>query len=59
VSGTYNSNPVTGRFILLVNPFKKYKIVVQYEGYKTLSSDIEPMVQEEQIRNLEFNLEKE
>jgi hypothetical protein len=59
VSGTYNSNPGTGKFILLVNPFKKYKVMVQHDGYQTISTELMPMAQEEQSENLEFNLKKE
>jgi hypothetical protein len=59
VNGIYNSNPITGKFILLVNPFKKYKAIVQHDGYKTYTAELEAMVQEEQSRSLEFNLKKE
>jgi tetratricopeptide (TPR) repeat protein len=59
VNGIYNSNPVTGKFILLVNPFKKYKVIVQHEGYRTFTTELEAMVQEEQSRSIEYNLKKE
>jgi Tol biopolymer transport system component len=58
VSGTYNSNPKTGKFILVVNPYKPYKAVVEHEGYITLVVNLEPMVNEKTEKDLEFKLEK-
>ncbi|MCE3226461.1 MAG: ompA [Bacteroidetes bacterium] len=58
VNGTYYSNPKTGRFILVMNPVKSYKAIVEAEGYSTLVVDIEPLAFEKVEKDLEFKLEK-
>ncbi len=58
VNGTYNSNPKTGRFILVVNPLKSYKAIVESEGYTTLVVDIDPIAFEKTDKDLEFKIVK-
>lgn len=58
VNGTYNSNPKTGKFILVVNPLKSYKAIVESEGYTTLVVDIDPIAFEKTDKDLEFKIVK-
>jgi hypothetical protein len=58
INGTYNSNPKTGKFILVMNPLKSYKAIVEYEGYTTLVVDIDPMAFEKTHEDLEFKIIK-
>ncbi|MCE3258575.1 MAG: ompA [Bacteroidetes bacterium] len=58
VNGTYYSNPKTGKFILVMNPVKSYKAIVEAEGYTTLVMDIEPIAFEKVEKDIEFKLEK-
>lgn len=58
VSGIYLSNPNTGKFILVMNPLKSYKAIVQEDGYETLVVDIEPLAFEKTDKDLEFKLIK-
>lgn len=58
VNGTYFSNPKTGKFILVMNPVKYYKAIVEWEGYNTMVVDIEPLAFEKTEKDLEFKLEK-
>lgn len=58
VNGTYFSNPKTGKFILVMNPLKSYKAIVESEGYVTLVMDIEPLAFEKKEKDLEIKLRK-
>jgi hypothetical protein len=58
VNGTYFSNPTTGRFILIMNPLKYYRAVVEAEGYTTLITEIEPLAIEKDEKELIFKLQK-
>ncbi|MDP3145765.1 MAG: hypothetical protein Q8N66_10195 [Bacteroidota bacterium] len=58
VNGTYNSNPKTGKFILIVNPLKSYKAIVEFEGYTTLVVDVDPIAFEKIDKDFEFKLIK-
>lgn len=58
VNGTYNSNPKTGRFILVMNPLKSYKAIVEAEGYTTLVVDLDPLAFEKVDKDLEFKILK-
>jgi tetratricopeptide (TPR) repeat protein len=58
ISGIYNSNPNTGKFILVMNPLKSYKAIVEHQGYNTIVVDIEPIAFEKFEKNLEFKLFK-
>ncbi|MBL7920556.1 MAG: PD40 domain-containing protein [Bacteroidia bacterium] len=58
VNGTYNSNPKTGKFILVMNPLKSYKAIVEAEGYTTLVVDIDPLAFEKVDKDLEFKIVK-
>lgn len=40
VQGIYRGNPSTGKFILILNPMTTYKIVIEIDGYKTISDDL-------------------
>ena len=59
VSGIYNSNPKTGKFILVMNPLKSYKAIVQEEGFKPVVMDLEPIVMEKEEKELIIKLIKE
>ncbi|MCC6370486.1 MAG: PD40 domain-containing protein [Bacteroidia bacterium] len=58
IVGNYVSNPNTGKFILVVNPLKSYKIILEEEGYTTLETDVLPMVLEKTETNLKYSLKK-
>lgn len=58
VSGIYNSNPKTGRFILVMNPLKPYKAIVEHEGYNTSVVNLDPIAFEKSENDLEFKLTK-
>jgi len=58
VAGIYNSNPKTGKFIIVVNPLKTYKVIVQEEGYQSLVLEMEPLVMEKKESELTIKLIK-
>lgn len=58
VNGTYYSNPHTGRFIIVVNPLKSYKAVLEAEGCATQVMTIEPLALEKTDTDLDFKLKK-
>ncbi len=58
VNGTYSSNPKTGKFILVMNPLKSYKAIVEAEGYTTLVVDLDPLAFEKVNKDLEFKIFK-
>jgi len=58
VNGTYYSNPKTGKFILVMNPLKSYKVIVESEGYNTMVVDLEPLAFEKEDKDFEFKLDK-
>jgi len=58
VAGIYNSNPKTGKFILVVNPLKSYKAIIQEDGYQGVVLELEPIAFEKQETELEIKLLK-
>ena len=58
LNGSYTSNPNTGRFILVLNPLKPYKAIVERNGYQSKEFYLEPIAKEPIEKNLEFKLEK-
>ena len=58
VAGIYNSNPKTGKFIIVVNPLKTYKVIVQEEGYQSMVIELEPLVMEKKESELTIKLIK-
>lgn len=58
VAGIYNSNPKTGKFIIVVNPLKTYKVIVQEEGFQSMVIELEPMVMEKTESELTIKLIK-
>jgi hypothetical protein len=46
VAGIYNSNSKTGKFILVMNPLKAYKAIIEEEGFQKMIVDIEPIANE-------------
>ncbi len=58
ITGVYNSNPKTGTFILVLNPLKNYRAIVESEGYKSMVVDIDAVAFEKIDKDLEFKLEK-
>ena len=58
VNGTYNSNPKTGKFILVMNPLKSYKAIIESDGFTTLVVDIAPLAIEKVDNDLEFRILK-
>lgn len=58
VAGIYSSNPKTGKFILVMNPLKSYKAIIQEDGYQAMVIELEPMVMEKKETELEIKLIK-
>lgn len=58
VAGIYNSNPKTGKFILVMNPLKSYKAIVQEDGYQALVVELEPLAFEKGDNDLHLKLVK-
>jgi hypothetical protein len=58
VSGIYNANSKTGKFILVLNPLKSYKAIVEEEGFQTMTLDIEPIANELFEKELILSLTK-
>jgi len=59
LAGSYTSNPTTGKFILVMNPLKNYKAIVERVGYQTKEMYLEPMAKEPLENILEIKLNKE
>ena len=57
VNGNYHSNPSNGKFILVMNPVKSYKAIVEAEGCTTIVMEIKPLTLEPN-QDLEFKLKK-
>lgn len=58
VSGIYNASSKTGKFILVMNPLKAYKAIVEEEGFQTMIVDIEPIANESADKDLILSLTK-
>jgi len=58
VAGIFNSNPKTGKFIIVVNPLKTYKVIVQEEGYQSVVIELEPIATEKNETELTIKLIK-
>jgi len=58
VAGIYNSNPKTGKFILVMNPLKSYKAIVQEDGYQALVVELEPLALEKGDNDIHLKLIK-
>ncbi len=56
--GIYLSNPDSGKFILVVNPLKPYKAIVEAEGYATQEIEIQPMAFDISNDKLKFKLKR-
>jgi tetratricopeptide (TPR) repeat protein len=59
VNGNYYSNAANGKFILVMNPLKSYKAVIEAAGYKKLEVNLVPLAQEKSNQDLAFKLEKQ
>lgn len=58
ISGIFNASPKTGKFIMVMNPLKAYKAIVEEEGFQTMIVDIEPIVSEREDNELILSLTK-
>ncbi len=58
VSGIYNANSKTGKFILVMNPLKPYKAIIEEDGFQTMILDIEPIANETIEKDLIISLTK-
>ncbi len=58
VSGIFNASPKTGKFILVMNPLKAYKAIVEEDGFQTMVLDIEPIANELFEKELILSLTK-
>ena len=58
VSGIYNASSKTGKFILVMNPLKSYKAIIEEEGFQTMILDLEPLANEVIEKDLIISLTK-
>lgn len=58
ISGIFNANSKTGKFILVMNPLKSYKAIVEEDGYQTMILDLEPIATELIEKELILSLTK-
>ena len=58
VSGIFNASAKTGKFLLVMNPVKAYKAIVEEEGFQTMILDIEPLANEQNDDELILSLTK-
>ncbi len=58
VSGIYNASSKTGKFIMVMNPVKSYKAIIEEDGFQTMIVDIEPLVSEIMESELILSLTK-
>ncbi len=58
ICGIFNASPKTGKFLLVMNPVKAYKAIVEEEGFQTMIVDIEPLANEQQDNELILSLTK-
>lgn len=47
VVGIYNANAKTGKFVLVLNPLKNYKAIIEEDKCQTMILDIEPIANEQ------------
>jgi Tol biopolymer transport system component len=59
MQGTYYSHPDHGRFILVLNPLKRYQAIVEADGYVTEERMIEPLTFQDSNEPIRFNLKKQ
>ncbi|MBX3163547.1 MAG: PD40 domain-containing protein [Bacteroidetes bacterium] len=57
-TGQYFSNRNTGKFIILLNPFKPYKVVIEVEGYEPQKIMLKAAAVEREEQKLEIKLIK-
>ncbi len=58
IAGIYHSNSKTGKFILLMNPLKSYKVIVEEEGFNTAVLEIDLIANEKEEKDLVVKLTK-
>ncbi len=58
IAGLYNSNSKTGKFILLLNPLKTYKVIVEDDGFNTVVQELDAMVNEKEPSELIIKMTK-
>jgi hypothetical protein len=56
ITGVFNANAKTGKFILVMNPLKLYKAIIEEEGYSTVVMDIDPLIDEDQDKEIIIKL---
>lgn len=58
VSGIFNASAKTGKFLLVMNPLKTYKAIIEEDGYQTMILDLEPLATENSDSELIISLTK-
>ncbi len=58
IIGDYFSNSTTGKFILVLNPLKAYKLEIEEDGYESIFTEIKPAALEPIEQKLRFKLKK-
>ena len=58
LSGIYNASAITGKFILVLNPYKSYKAIIEEEGCHTMIVELEPLANDKEDNDLILSLTK-
>jgi hypothetical protein len=58
VSGIFNASAKTGKFLLVMNPLKAYKAIIEEDGFQTMILDLEPLANENSDSELILSLTK-
>lgn len=58
VSGIFNASAKTGKFLLVVNPLKYYKAIIEEDGFQTMILDLEPLANESSESEMILSLTK-
>ena len=58
ISGIFNASSKTGKFLLVMNPYKSYKAIIEEESCYPMIIDIEPVINERTEIDIIINLIK-
>lgn len=58
IVGEYFSNSNTGKFIMVLNPIKAYKMEIDEEGFEPILSEIKPFILDGNDEEFKINLKK-
>lgn len=58
ICGIFNASPKTGKFLLIMNPLKSYKALIEEDGFQTMIQEFEPLAKENSDTEVIFSLTK-